>query len=226
MTTLTHALSTGLPALLALSAFASFGNAHGQGVYRSVGADGKVTFSDRAPASQTAPVLQERPAAPDGAETGTGLAGLPPALRQATARFPVLLYTSGDCIPCAGVRNLLQARGVPFSERTVQSNEDIKALQRLSGNTNLPFATLGKQQLSGFSDLEWNQYLDAAGYPKQSQLPSTYQRPAATPFVAVQQAETGQDASAKSKPVTSTEPQRTAPAASGPAPNNPAGIRF
>lgn len=235
MTALPRAFSIVLPTLVALGTFAALGSsvAHAQGVYRSVGPDGKVTFSDRAPAvpaAQAVPALQERTATPDsagaGAAAGTVLTGLPPALRQAAARFPVALYTSSDCAPCASARSLLQARGVPFSERTVQSNEDIDALQHLSGSTNLPFATIGKQQLSGFADLEWKQYLDAAGYPKQSQLPANYQRPAAAPLVAVQRAETQQRSSAESRPEANVERPRAVPAPTGPAPSNPAGIRF
>lgn len=236
MTAPPRAFSIALPALLALGTFAAPGSsatAQAQGVYRSVGPDGKVTFSDRAPAvpaAQAVPALQERTATPDsvsaGASAGTGLAGLPAALRQTATRFPVTLYTSSDCVPCASARSLLQARGVPYSERTVQSGEDIEALQRLSGSTSLPFATIGKQQLSGFADLEWKQYLDAAGYPKQSQLPANYQRPAAAPLVAVQRAGTQQNSSAQSRPEASAERPRAAPAPTVPAPNNPAGIRF
>ncbi len=226
MTTMTRAFSICLPGLLVLGAFASFGTAHAQGVYRSVGADGKVTFSDRAPAVQATPLLQDRPAAPGGTEAGSSLAGLPPALRQAATRFPVTLYSSSDCAPCVSARNLLEARGVPFSERTVQSNEDIDALKRLSGSSGLPFATIGKQQLSGFSDMEWKQYLDAAGYPMQSQLPSTYRRAASTPLVAVQRAGSNQGASAKTRPEADAERLRAVPTPSAPAPSNPAGIRF
>ena len=40
----------------------------------------------------------------------------------------------------------------------------------------------GGQQLKGYSDLEWKQYLDAAGYPKSSQLPSGYRNPPAAPL--------------------------------------------
>ena len=230
MTTMTRALSICLPGLLALGAFAGFGDAHAQGVYRSVGPDGKVTFSDRKPAAQATSVTQDQPAASGGRQAGSGLAGLPPALRQAAVRFPVTLYSSSDCAPCASARTLLQARGVPFSERTVQSNDDIDALKRLSGSTNLPFATIGQQQLGGFADMEWTQYLDAAGYPKQSQLPRTYQHSAATPLVTVQRAEAGHDA-AENKPgfEAAAERRRTVPALgdpAGPGPGNPAGIRF
>ncbi len=221
------AFSLLLPALVALAAVASSTDSEAQSVYRSVGPDGKVTFSDRAPAAAPASVLQEQAAAP--ASAGASLAALPYALRQTATRFPVTLYTSSECVPCASARSLLHQRGVPFSERTVQSNEDIEALQRLSGSTSLPFATIGKQQLNGFSDLEWKQYLDAAGYPQQSQLPPNYQRPAAAPLVATKRVETKQTPAPEEPPVSATgHPGQVRPAASPsrPAPGNPAGIRF
>ena len=34
---------------------------------------------------------------------------------------------------------------------------------------------LGAQVLRGFAADSWTQYLDAAGYPRESRLPSTYQ---------------------------------------------------
>ena len=189
-----------------------------QGVYRIVGPDGKLTFSDRPPAdanAQPARIASEAPSAANGA--------LPYELRQIANRFPVTLYTGADCAPCTNARNLLVNRGVPFTERTIGSNEDIEALQRLSGNTGLPFGTIGKQQLHGYSDSEWTQYLDAAGYPKQSKLPSNYRRPAATPLTTAKPAE----------PAAAPEETRATPRArpvpepaTGPSPSNPAGIRF
>ena len=143
-------------------------------------------------------------------------------------RFPVTLYTGSDCTPCVAARNLLTSRGVPFTERTVNSNEDIAALQRLSGATSLPFCTIGGQQLSGFSAEEWTQYLDAAGYPKQSQLPPNYRAPAATPLVAVKAAEPATAAASAAAPTRAPDPRPrpAAPANEGPTPSNPAGIRF
>lgn len=203
----------------ALCALGAAGMAQAQGVYRIVGPDGKVTFSDRAPSSGTAV-----PARPAAAPSGASSPALPYELRQIATRFPVTLYTSKDCTPCASARNLLLRRGVPFTERTVASNEDIAALERLSGSTGLPFGSIGGQQLSGFSDAEWSQYLDAAGYPQQSQLPPGYQRPAAAPLVAVQPAAPAAPRELAAPPA----PERAqAPAApSGPTPGNPAGIRF
>lgn len=197
-------------------------SAQAQGVYRIVGPDGKVTFSDRPPADAPAQAARTTGAAPAAA---SGNASLPYELRQIATRFPVTIYTGNDCAPCTGLRNALVARGVPFTERTVTTSEDVAALQRLSGSTSLPFGSIGGQQLVGFSDAEWTQYLDAAGYPKQSQLPSSYRPPAATPLVAVKAVEA---APSEEKPKAPT-PSRPAPAArpaEGPTPSNPAGIRF
>ena len=176
-----------------------------QGVYRIVGPDGKVTFSDRPPAdanAQPARIASEAPSAANGA--------LPYELRQIANRFPVTLYTGNDCPPCTSARNLLTSRGVPFTERTVSSNEDIAALQRLSGGTGLPFGTIGGQQLAGFSEGEWTQYLDAAGYPKQSVLPRNYRQPAPTPLVAVKAVEPAA-APAASAPAVAPAPSRARP---------------
>ena len=38
-------------------------------------------------------------------------------------RFPVTLYTSTNCAPCGAGRTLLASRGIPFSERTVATND-------------------------------------------------------------------------------------------------------
>ena len=207
--------------------------AQAQSVYRSVGPDGKITFSDRAPAAaepkSALPAFRD-PASAAPAAQDASLSALPYSLRQTAMRFPVTLYTSADCAPCASARSLLQGRGVPFNERTVKSNEDIDALQRLSKNTSLPFATIGTQQLSGFSDVEWKQYLDAAGYPKQSQLPSNYQQPAAMPLVAIKRAENAPPLPSKdnsAETVQPRQPRQPLPTPStGSTQSNPAGIRF
>ncbi|GHC73179.1 hypothetical protein GCM10007320_09590 [Pseudorhodoferax aquiterrae] len=184
-----------------------------QAVYRSVGPDGRVTFSDR-------PITSDARAA-----TTASRGGIPPAprvlpyeLRQTVDRFPVTLYTGSDCAPCDSARQLLVARGVPFSERTVQSNEDIEALRRLAGDNSLPVVTIGGQRLQGFAPAEWTQYLDSAGYPRSSQLPPGYRAPPAQPLVAVRAAE----------PAPAPAPRAAAPAAPAPAPapSNPAGIVF
>lgn len=214
-----HSFRRTLALAAALGLLASAGVAHAQQVYRIVGPDGKVTFSDRSPSNGAQATAEGRTATVQ--ESGGAGSSLPYGLGQIAARFPVTLYTASDCTPCASARSLLINRGVPFTERTVNSNEDLEALKRLSGGTGLPFGTIGQQQLQGFSDGEWTQYLNAAGYPAQSQLPPSYRRPAATPLVAVKRAEPAAQSDANRTPDT-----RMPLPAPGPAPSNPAGIRF
>jgi len=188
-------------------------------VYRIVGPDGRVTFSDRPPADGKAAPAQALPVPGAG---GSSTASLPAEVRMAASRFPVTLYTGPDCGPCLSARSFLLRRGVPFTERTITTREDAEALQRLSGGASMPFATIGGQHIRGFSDTEWSQYLDAAGYPKTSQLPPSYRNPDPTPLVALERAAPVQQARTPA-PV----PQRAEiPQASEPEPANPAGIRF
>ena len=205
---------TGLAGVLAMAGFAG-SDANAQQIYRIVGQDGRVTFSDKAPLDANARVGTAT-AMPSAAADNSAL---PFELRQAASRYPVTLYTGPGCAPCVAGRALLSERGIPFTERTVTTNEDIDALKRLTGAPSLPFLTIGGQQLKGFSEIEWAQFLDAAGYPKTSQLPSSYTPPPATALVTAQQPQ----AQAPVRPA----PQPTRAAAPQPAPNeNPAGIRF
>lgn len=210
------AFSSATLAVFAIAALWSTGS-HAQ-VYRIVGPDGKVTFSDKPPVAEGT----SRVGAASSTSSGNASGSLPYELRQVAGKYPVTLYVGDNCGPCGAGRSMLTSRGIPFAEKTVNSNEDIQALQRLSGDTSLPFMTIGSQQLKGYSDSEWTQFLDAAGYPPSSTLPPSYRRPAATPLVAIAPA----PAVAGAAP---TPAARPAPApAPRPAPNNdnPAGIKF
>ena len=190
--------------------------AQSQTIYRIVGADGSITFSDKPPiATEKATVLDStgRPAA-------ASTASLPAELRQVAGKYPVSLYTSTGCLPCNQGRDLLSNRGVPFTERTVSTPEDSAALQRISGENSLPLLTIGAQQIKGFSDSEWTQFLDAAAYPKTSALPATYRNPLPAPLVSVQTAAPANKRDENQNPAAApVQPINVSPA-------NPAGIRF
>jgi glutaredoxin len=189
--------------------------AQAQTIYRIVGADGKLTFSDKPPASAEQGKVMG---------TGVGAAGaaasnaLPFELRQLNAKYPVTLYTAPKCAPCDSGRSLLSGRGIPFSERTVTSPEDSEYFQRLTGESSLPFISIGGQRLKGYSESEWTGYLDAAGYPKSSTLPSGYRNAPPSPLVSVQKT--------KVEDKLATEPVAPPVTPAGPTPSNPAGIAF
>jgi glutaredoxin len=207
-----------LVGLFGLAVF-SANDASAQQIYRIVGPDGKVTFSDKPPLDPNA-----RPSAMAAASQGggSGNSALPFELRQVADRYPVVLYSGPQCGPCGTGRSLLTSRGIPFTEKTVSTNEDIDALGRLTGAPTLPVLTIGEQQLKGYSEVEWAKFLDAAGYPKSSLLPPGYAGPPPTPLVVAQQPQV------KPKPA-NDRPQAAVPqpeTATAPPPDNPAGIRF
>src|SRR5512138_1948448 len=184
-------------------------------LFKVVAPDGTVTYTDRPPPAQ---IGRQAPASKDAAADPA--AGLPYELRQIVTRYPVTLYTSNDCAPCESARRLLQGRGVPFSERRVDSNDDAEALNRITGGRSVPTLTIGGQALRGYADADWHSYLDAAGYPRESRLPRNYQAPAATPLVA-RQPEAAPPA-ARPTPVVA-EPPVAPPPTTAP---SPTGIRF
>ena len=155
---------------------------------------------------------------------------LPYELNQARQKYPVTIYTGRDCSACVTARGLLTRRGVPFTEKTVTSKEDLQELQRLFNEGGVPIVTIGSQTIRGFEEGEWNSYLDAAGYPKASVLPSAWRNPAPTPLVEdAPVVSTGDDAGAAPEltgtgadvpaaPPASIEPEIT--------PTNPTGLRF
>jgi len=214
-----HLAAAGSLALVAMAASLPT-DAGAQQIFKIVGPDGRITFSDRQPAD---PAVKATPATVVGMESsgGTPTASLPFEVRQAASRYPVTIYTAPGCTTCARGRALLQSRGVPFSEKTVSSKEDIEALTRLTGASTVPVLTIGSQQLRGVSDAEWTQFLDAAGYPKTSQLPPSYVPAPATPLVAFEQQRPAEAAPSRPEP-----PQQQRNQQAEQRPENPAGIQF
>jgi glutaredoxin len=153
-------------------------------LYKVVGPDGKVTYTDRAPAEASSTV---KSLGRDGVTTLPAPdpdSLLPLELRLLVAKYPFTLYTGVDCAPCDSARQLLQQRGVPYTEKQVLSEADAAAFEVAVGARTIPGATIGPQPLRGFSPTDWNAYLDAAGYPRESKLPRGWQPPAPTPVVA------------------------------------------
>jgi glutaredoxin len=210
-----HAATLGLAALLALLPAL----APAQAIYRIVGPDGRVSFSDKPPVSNDGKATTLGPGGRSSASSNA--AELPFELREAMNRYPVTLYTGDNCEPCGAARSLLTRRGVPYTERTITTAQDIDALKRLGMEATVPIATIGGQRLKGYSEGEWEDYLNAAGYPKTSRLPNGYRNAAASPLAPVTEAAPAPARQAAPAPTATP----TAPPV-GPTPDNPTGIVF
>ncbi|WP_230411233.1 glutaredoxin family protein [Collimonas humicola] len=180
-------------------------------LYKSTGPDGKVTYSDTPPASGN--VVQKKIAGGAGDDTD----GLPYELAQAVKNHAVTLYSSDKCIPCDDGRKMLKERGIPFSEKTVKTNEDIAALRKVANDNQLPVLMIGRDKQSGFSGASWGAALTAAGYPETSRLPATYRN--AAPVAA---APSAGPAGKTTAPAAASNNGDVAPAAG----NAPPGFRF
>lgn len=146
------------------------------GAYKVVGPDGRVTYTDRPPAGEVAQPVGKP-------QAGVSTVALPYELQQVVNRHPVTLYTTRECSVCETGRQLLRSRGVPYTEKTVDTPEDIRAFNAQESSNRLPTLRIGGKQIIGLQQTEWNTYLDAAGYPQQSKLPPGYTQPEATPLV-------------------------------------------
>ena len=208
---MTHKVLPSVALLLLLCA----ANSHAQ-LYKWVGPNGKVSYSDMPPpesAKQTKP-LSVHPGS-------AGAEGFPYELAEAVKNNPVILYTASQCMPCDQGRSLLKNRGIPFSEKTVSSNEDIGKLQKISGDAQLPVLTIGRNMQRGFESGTWGTALTAAGYPQSSTLPKGYLGTPAEP--ASPAAKSGPPNKPDAKQITpepATEQRRTATG------NAPPGFRF
>jgi hypothetical protein len=111
---------------------------------------------------------------------------------------------------------------MPFEERTVKSNEEIEALQRLSGQTSLPLLTIGSQQLKGYGGRR------VVAVPRRGRLPQEQQparglpqRAGPRPLMALQPARPR--AACGCCTVAAQRNPRPGPPSAG---RNPAGIKF
>ena len=101
---------------------------------------------------------------------------LPYELARAVRLHPVTLYTTTatPCGACDQGRSLLRARGIPFTEKTVNNLNDQQEQRRQTGKDELPLLMVGSRQVAGFQAAGWREALDSASYPRHTMLPPGY----------------------------------------------------
>ncbi|MDP1636207.1 MAG: glutaredoxin family protein [Gallionellaceae bacterium] len=130
-------------------------------LFRWIDAQGNVHYGDAPPADATQIEPLKFPAAITPGED------LPYATRRAQQNFPVTLYVAENCTEyCDKARNLLIERGIPFAEKTLQTQEELDAFKALSGSSSVPTLRVGRSFLKGFLAEQWHNELDIADYPK------------------------------------------------------------
>jgi glutaredoxin len=150
-------------ALLVLFILLSMQAAYADDLYRWVDKDGQVHYSDTPHPDDADKVnLSVFGKAASGVD-----ANLPYQTRQVMKTFPVTLYTFSSCTdPCSQARDFLRKHHIPFTEKMLKSQEEINAFKEQSGSNTVPTLSVGKDWLQGFQEQEWQNELDAVGYPK------------------------------------------------------------
>lgn len=152
-------------------------------LYRWVDDSGKVHYGD----------AQARDAARNVAESDTVKFSTKPAsndelpyeTRQAKEKFPVTLYVSDNCgAPCTDARALLNKRGIPYTEKTLNTKTAIDEFRKLSGSDDAPTLAVGNTYLKGYRADVWQNELDVAGYPKTAPYRAPVTNPTAASAVA------------------------------------------
>jgi len=150
--------------ILLAAALSATSLAGAQTTYRWVDqATGKTIYSDLPPPPGTPGVAKV------GKEASNGKPQVPYATRQAAEKYPVTLYTAASCTdPCSQARDLLNQRGVPFTEKIVSTVEEHAEFSKLMGSKEamVPSLIVGQQRFTGLETGAWNNLLDLAGYPK------------------------------------------------------------
>lgn len=129
--------------------------------YRSIDGRGKIHYGDK-PLPDAADIEKINPLSEPVPNDS-----LPFETRRAQEKFPVTLYGAESCGEvCKVARDYLNKRGIPFTEKTLVSAEEIDAFKKASGGDQIPAITIGKSWLVRFSESVWSTALDTAGYPK------------------------------------------------------------
>jgi glutaredoxin len=123
---------------------------------------GKVNYGDTPPVDA---INVQKIKSSSGSSTNDDL---PYETRIAQQNFPVTLYVGRDCgEPCDKARSLLNKRGIPFTEKVLNTRQDTEAFKQLSGmEAFIPVLQVGKNFVKGFLESQWNSELDIAGYAK------------------------------------------------------------
>jgi glutaredoxin len=136
--------------------------AHAAQVYEWVDETGVKQYTQQPPPPNIKNVQQKRVGANVVETSGPSY-----SLQQATTNFPVTLYVTDCGDGCTKARAHLAKRGIPYTEKNPQKEEEFENFKKLSGGSMaVPLLVIGElRMLKGYLASDWDAALDQAGYP-------------------------------------------------------------
>jgi glutaredoxin len=135
--------------------------ASAQQIYRVVGADGRVQYTDKPPAGAKAAAVQPRISSYGGDAVVTGST---PAVKPAQARPEIRMYATDWCGYCRKAREYFARNGIRYTELDVEKSEVARLEYRGLGARGVPVIVVGTQRMNGYSEERLAAMLKAAGY--------------------------------------------------------------
>jgi glutaredoxin len=140
----------------------------GAEIYRWTDSDGSVHFSDEKPANpnQAVEQVQLGPVNTYAAPPQVYSNNTPkPASRQPAASNDVVIYTTQRCSVCQQAKQYMNAKGVDYVERDVETSAEARRQFAAYGGKGVPLILVGNERMLGFSPEHFDHLLRQAGHP-------------------------------------------------------------
>ena len=144
---------------IALCAFLVSIPASAQQIYRVVGADGRVQYTDKPPAGAAASPVRSRINSYGGTPTVSGTAA--PA---AAARPEVTMFATSWCPYCRKAQAYFARHGIRYTHVDIEKSQGGRAEYDRLGGRGVPVILVGGQRMNGFSEERLSEMLKSAGY--------------------------------------------------------------
>ncbi len=131
-------------------------------MYKSVGPDGKIIYSDRVSADaklEKKIVLKDLPASEVSAETAAAIERMKQQSGQsssASQRADTVLYTTSWCGYCRKARAYLAGKNIPYREVDIETDSGLSAYVQAGGTQGVPYLVAKGQTVMGFDAEEYD----------------------------------------------------------------------
>ena len=131
---------------------------HAQSLYKSVGPDGKIIYSDRPPVEGRIVKTMKFENLPSSALPASATSNveqlrknkvLPPSTIPVGS---VVLYSASWCGYCKKAKSYLASKNIRYQEVDIDTKDGMVAFARAGGGKGVPLLIAGDQRVQGFSD--------------------------------------------------------------------------